>query len=95
MTTNRKRSLRRIGLISAAGLIAISASALPCSSAFAGSVSADQQIAAGQGQQKNPPPPSQQQNQKNWRDPACRANLVQCTFAGAAWRPGDRGMVVM
>jgi hypothetical protein len=37
----------------------------------------------------------QQQNQKNWHDPACRANPVQCTFAGAAWRPGDRGMVVM
>ena len=65
MTTNRKKALRRVGLISAAGLIAISASILPGSSAFAGSLSVDQQIAAGQGQQKNPPPPSQQQNQKN------------------------------
>jgi hypothetical protein len=37
----------------------------------------------------------QQQNQEDWHDPACRANLAQCTFAAAAWRPGDRDMVVM
>jgi hypothetical protein len=64
MTTNRKKALRRIGLISGAGLIAITVSALPGASSSA-AVSSNQQIAEGQGQQKNPPPPPQQQNQKN------------------------------
>jgi Ni/Co efflux regulator RcnB len=67
MTTNRKTALRRIGLISGTGLIAISVSALPITHALAGAVSGDanQQVAEAQGQPKNPLPPSQQQNQKN------------------------------
>jgi hypothetical protein len=67
MTKSSVKTLRRIGLVCGAGLIAISASTfagIP-GPAAAPAVSTNQQVAEGQQQQQNPPLLKQQQEQKN------------------------------
>jgi Ni/Co efflux regulator RcnB len=55
------KTIKRIGLLSGVGLIAISASAFPGTAASAAAPAANQQVAEGQQQQNSPPQWQQQQ----------------------------------
>jgi len=55
------KAIKRIGLLSGAGLIAISASAFPGTAGSAAAPAANQQVAEGRQQQQNSPPQWQQQ----------------------------------